>query len=166
MKLCRDLDIDRRGAVDKTIVAGVKDRAANEIRAGVVPSTDAETPRSFVRGNVEAGAAVRTDEHGGYRGPARDFTRETVRHGVGGYVRGMASTQGIESFWNMPERAHKGTVHKLSARHLDRRVMEFSTRRGVDMPDRMAGIVRRTVGKRLRHRDPIADNGPDLGARA
>ena len=44
-----------RGTVGKTIVAGMKDRATNEVRAQVVSSTDAATLQSFVRDHAEAG---------------------------------------------------------------------------------------------------------------
>ena len=42
------------------------------------------------------------------------FEHESVRHSVGEYVSGMAHTNGIESFWSMLKRAHKGTYHKIS----------------------------------------------------
>lgn len=42
-----------------------------------------------------------------------------MRHSVGEYVRGQAPTNGIESFWSILKRAHKGTFHKLSPKHLD-----------------------------------------------
>ena len=40
----------------------------------------------------------------------------------------MAHTNGIESFWAMLKRAHKGTFHKLSPKHLQRYVSEFAYR--------------------------------------
>ena len=43
----------------------------------------------------------------------------TVRHSVGEYARGQAHTKGIESFWAMLKRAHDGTFHKMSPKHLD-----------------------------------------------
>ena len=38
----------------------------------------------------------------------------------------MAHTNGMESFWSMLKRAHIGTFHKLSPKHLDRYVQEFA----------------------------------------
>ena len=157
-----------RGTVGKTIVAGMKDRATNEVRAQVVPSTDAATLQSFVRDHAEAGAMVYADEHGAYRGMA-GFGHEAVNHGVGEYVRGQASVNGIESFWSMLKRAHKGTFHKISPKHLQRYVNEFSGRHNVreaDTVDQMVGVVSGMGGKRLRYSDLIADNGLDSGARA
>ena len=157
-----------RGGVGKAVVAGVKDRETNEVRAQVVASTDSETLQSFVRDHVREGAVIYTDEHGAYRGIA-GFKHEAVNHSVGEYVRGMAHTQGIESFWSMLKRAHKGTFHKLSAKHLDRYVTEFASKhnmREADTLDQMAGIAQAMLGKRLRYRNLIADNGLASGARS
>ena len=38
---------------------------------------------------------------------------------------------GIESFWSMLKRAHKGTFHQLSPKHLQRYINEFAGRHNV-----------------------------------
>ena len=157
-----------RGAVGKSIVAGVKDRKTNEVRAQVVTSNDSKTLQSFVRDHVREGAVIYTDEHGAYRGIA-GFDHEAVNHSVGEYVRGLAHTQGIDSFWAALKRAHKGTFHKISPKHLDRYVQEFAGKHNIREADtlaQMVGTARAMLGKRLRYGDLIADNGLDSGARA
>lgn len=67
---------------------GVKDRATNQIRARVVPATDAATLQAFVRGTAKPGAKVYTEEAKAYGGLARDFVHEAVNHGVGECIRG------------------------------------------------------------------------------
>ena len=62
------------------------------------------------------------------------FKHESVRHGTGEYVKEMAHTNGIESFWSMLKRAHKGTFHKISPKHLDRYVQEFAGRHNIRQP--------------------------------
>ena len=97
-----------------------------------------------------------------------EFTHEAVNHSVGEYVREMASTNGMESFWSMLKRGHQGIYHKFSPKHLDRYVTEFAGRhndREADTVDQMAGIVAGMVGKRLTYAELIADNGLDSGAR-
>ena len=154
-----------RGPVDMTAVAGVKDRATNKVAAKVVRDTPADTLQSFVRDHAGEAAVIFTDEHGAYRGLPR---HEAVNHSVGEYVRGMAHTQGIESFWSMLKRAHKGVYHKLSPKHLDRYVHQFAGRHNIrehDTIDQMASVVVGMVGKRLMYRDLIADNGLSSGSR-
>ena len=51
---------------------------------------------------------VYTDGEQGYVGLPR---HEAVKHSVGEYVRGMAHTNGIESFWSLLKRGYYGTYH-------------------------------------------------------
>ena len=167
MHASRRRELKGRGAVGKTAVAGVKDRETKQIRARVIESTDAATLQGFVGEHAAEGATVYTDEARAYQGMT--YTHEAVAHGVGEYVRGMAHTNGMESFWSMLKRAHGGTFHKMSPKHLDRYVQEFAGRHNVrdrDTGDQMTGLVVGMDGKRLRYADLIADNGLDSGARA
>ena len=151
-----------RGTVGKTAVVGIKDRATNEVRAEVITDTTGETLQGFVRENTEAGATVYSDEHKSYVGLRRDFAHESVNHSVGEYVDGMAHTNGMESFWSMLKRAHKGTFHKLSPKHLHRYVDEFAGKHNIRDSGTLAQMrdtVARLVGRRLLYRDLIASNG-------
>ena len=95
-------------------------------------------------------------------GWARDFEHEAVNHSVGEYVRDMAHTNGMESFWIMLKRAHKGTFHKISPKHLERYVDEFAGKhniRNLGTIAQMRDAVARLVGRRLLLRHLVADNG-------
>ncbi len=156
-----------RGTVGKTPVAGIKDRDTNQIRAKVVRSVDADTMEDFIDEHVEIEAEVFTDESTVYQGLLHD--RETVTHSVGEYVRAKAHTNGIESFWAMLKRAHDGTFHKMSPKHLNRYVQEFAGKhnmRGLDALDQMRHVVARLVGRNLLYRRLIADNGLSSAARS
>ena len=145
-----------RGAVGKTPVAGVKDRETNEVSAAVVPGTDGPTLKGFVRDRMADGAAIFTDEARAYMGLPN---HQSVNHGVGEYVDGMAHTNGIESFWAMLKRGYHGTYHQMSRKHLDRYVTEFAGRhndREWDTADQMRFIAKRMEGKRLRYKDLAA----------
>ena len=158
--------IKGRGTVGKTAVVGAKDRRTNRVTAAVIESTDQPTLHGFVSANVEPGAKVYTDDHGGYVGLPN---HETVRHSVKEYVNGQAHTNGIESFWATLKRAHKGVFHKMSPKHLQRYVTEFAGKHNVRDEDTLAQMVvvaAGLVGKRLMYRDLIADNGLPSGARA
>jgi len=155
-----------RGPVGKTAVVGVKDRSTNKVTAKVVEKTDAETLQGFVTSHTEEGSTVYTDEALAYKGLPRKH--EAVRHSVGEYVREMAHTNGIESFWSVMKRGHQGVYHKMSPKHLDRYVQEFAGRHNVreaDTVDQMREVVRGMAGKRIRYEDLIADNGLPNGAR-
>ena len=146
-----------RGAVGKIAVVGVKDRETNRVRAKVVETTDAETLQGFVEANTNESATVYTDEARAYKGIARKH--EAVCHSVHEYVRGMAHTNGMESFWSMLKRAHEGTFHKISPKHLQRYVDEFAGRhniRGMDTLDQMTTMFAGMVGKRLMYKQLTA----------
>ena len=156
-----------RGAVGKTAVVGAKDRDTNKVVAQVVEATDSVTLHDFVADTAEPGAVVYTDDAAAYEGIPNPH--ESVKHSVNEYVRGMAHTNGIESFWSMLKRAHKGTFHKISPKHLDRYVQEFAGKHNIrdsgtlaQMRDTVAGLV----GRNLLYRDLIADNGLSSGARS
>ena len=79
----------------------------------------------------------------------------------------MAHTRGIENFRSALNRARKDTLHEIGPKRPDRCVAGFAGRhndRDADAPDRMAGIVGATVGRRLRRHDLIAANGLYSGA--
>lgn len=147
-----------RGGVGKTAVVGAKDRATNKVVAKVVKSTDRETLQGFVRDNAEPGASIYTDDFPSYRGMA-DFDHKAVKHSVGEYVKDQIHTNGVESFWSMLKRAHKGTFHQMSPKHLERYVREFAGKhniRDLDTINQMIAITRGMVGKRLQYKELVA----------
>ena len=149
-----------RGAVGKTAVVGAKDRATNQVHAEVVEATDKATLHDFVDDVTDPDTVVYTDEAKAYEGIPNPH--ETVKHSVSEYVRGMVHTNGMESFWSMLKRAHKGTFHKMSPKHLHRYVSEFAGKHNIRESgtlDQMRDTVARLVGRRLMLRDLVACNG-------
>ena len=145
-----------RGTVGKTAVAGIKDRKSNQVKAEVVENADKSTLQGFVVENTTEEATVYTDEARAYSGLPRKH--QAVKHSVGEYVNEQAHTNGIESFWAMLKRGHKGTYHKMSPKHLHRYVDEFSGRhnnRPMDTAEQMADVVKEGVGKQLKYKDLI-----------
>lgn len=146
-----------RGTVGKTAVAGVKDRETNQVDAEVVEKVDGETLQAFVHHRTEPTTLVFTDEAAAYNRLNRPH--EAVAHSVGEYVRDMAHTNGMESFWSLLKRGLDGIYHHVSPKHLDRYVTEFEGRhnnRPSDTLSQMADLVRGCIGKRLRYADLIA----------
>ena len=121
---------------------------------------------AFIGAHAAPGATIYTDEGSPYRSMEN---RESVSHKAGEYVRDDGvSTNGIESFWSMLKRGHVGTFHKMSPKHMDRYVSEFASRHNMrerNTIDIMGAVADGGVGKRLRYRELIADNGLASGAR-
>ena len=146
-----------RGIVGKATVVGAKERNGR-VKAQHVPGTDTATLQGFVQDNVEPGSTVYTDEHHAYRNLA-GLNHETVKHSAGEYVRGMAHTNGIESFWATLKRGYVGTYHNFSVKHLGRYVNEFAGRANVrdhGTLTQMMILAAGMVGKRMRWQDLTA----------
>ena len=167
MSKAKRKQFEGRGTVGKTAVVGAKDRATKQVAAKVVTSTDKDTLHGFVKDHAAPGATVYTDDASAYE--TLPFNHAVIRHSLSEYVKGDIHTQGIESLWSMLKRAHKGTFHKLSPKHLDRYVQEFAGRHNLreqDTAEQLKTVSGGMNGKRLRYKDLIADNGLDSGARA
>ena len=137
-----------RGPVGKTPVIGVKDRESNRIAAKVAHSVDSITVSGFLKKKSKENAKLYTDESTAYCG----LDRETVKHSVSEYVKGQAHTNGIESFWSMMKRGYYGTYHRMSPKHLNRYVKEFSGRhndRPMDTEDQLEAMARGICSKTL-----------------
>jgi len=150
-----------RGTVGKTAVAGIKNRETNEVRARVVQATDTATLHPFIAENVDEDATVYTDDASVY--DSLPYNHEAVKHSVSEYVRDMAHTNGVESFWATMKRGHKGVYHSMSPKHLQRYVNEFSSRHNIrcdDTEDQMVSLAAMTTGKRLMYRDLISEQKP------
>ena len=146
------------GPVGKTAVVGAKDRKTNKVRAlrsRRQPNTDAKTLQQFVADTAAQGATASIPTTQRLIRACPMITR-SVRHSVGEYVDGMAHTNGLESFWSMLKRAHKGTFHKISPkRSYQRYVNEFCARHNMrDQPTivQMRATVADMVGKRLTYK--------------
>ena len=154
-----------RGNVGKTAIFGARDRATGRIKVMVRLNPDRQTFRFFVRNTVRPGAMLYTDGDTSYR-RMPGYQHEAVNHGAGEYVRGMVSTNGLESFWAMLKRAHMGTYHKFSRKHLWRYADEFAGRhndRPLDTLDQMTAMARGLDGKRLPYTVLIKD-APGVGS--
>ena len=148
--------VSGRGPAGKTMVMGAKDRETNRVAAQVIERKDRKTMQGFVADHAVPGAKVYTDQAGGYSGMT-GFDHEQVNHNV------------AESFWSMLKRAHKGTFHKISPKHLNRYVQEFSGKHNIRESGTLAQMrntVAQLVGRNLLYRDLVADNGLSSGSGA
>lgn len=123
-----------RGAAGKTIVVGIKERDGH-IRAKSVPNAKKETLRSLVKGNVEPGSVVSTDEfisyglltpegfkHGAVRHGTKEWTYYDYNHKV------THHTNGVEGFWKLFKNSVRSTHIHISSKYMDRYLAEFTYR--------------------------------------
>ena len=146
-----------RGTVSDAPVAGIKDCRTNQVRAKTVERMDADTLQGFVRDNTDKTPTMYTDENTACKD--LDWQHETVKHSAREWVRGLAQTNGIKSYWAMFKRGFHVTYHQLSFKHLNRYVHQFAGKHNIRDLDRIAQVqhvVAGMIGKRLMYRDLIA----------
>ncbi len=153
------------GREDKQAVLGMRLRKGKVV-AMPVKDTKRKTLFPLIHKHVEKGSTIYTDDNPSYRSLRGDGTwpddyfHQTVNHSAKEFVSGMAHTNGIESFWATLKRAHKGTYHQMSKKHMHRYVTEFSGRHNVretDTEHQMQNVVAGMVGKRLMYSELISD---------
>jgi transposase-like protein len=140
---------------DKTIVMGILERGGR-IRTQVIADRQKETLQPIVRAHVATGAALFTDEMGGYKGLSEEYAHEIIDHAQT-YVNGRVHTNGLENFWSLLKRGLKGTYVAVEPfhlfRYLDEQVFRFNNRatkeNKVTDSDRFDMAVRNIIGKRL-----------------
>ncbi|MBZ5706509.1 MAG: IS1595 family transposase [Acidobacteriia bacterium] len=140
---------------DKTIVMGILERGGH-VRTQVIPDRQKETLQPIVKQHVATGAALFTDEMGGYRGLSEEYEHGIIDHAVK-YVDGRVHTNCLENFWSLLKRGLSGTYIAVEPfhlfRYLDEQVFRFNNRATKDNKltdtDRFDMVVRKLAGKRL-----------------
>jgi transposase-like protein len=144
------------GPTGKTIVLGMLDREARQVRAKVVPNVKRETLQNEVLENVKFGTHVYTDDAVPYDKLHSRFIHEVVNHAEE-YVRGQVHTNGLENFWSLLKRGLKGTYVAVEPFHLDRyideQVFRYNNRATKENPltdaDRFSLALTQIANKRL-----------------
>jgi transposase-like protein len=150
-----------RGAVGKTAVLGMRERGGRT-KAMPIQNTSMEAIHSAIHANVEIGSTLFTDEHAAYNDLGGLFFRqERINHSANEYVRGMASTNSIESVWAVMKRGLTGVYHQVSKKHLRRYVNEFTFRLNDGNVarhtlERLDSFVDSVAGKRLTYAELTA----------
>jgi transposase-like protein len=111
------------GVIGKTIVMGMLDRNARQIRAQVVPNVERLTLQNAVLNNVAHGTNVYTDQSPAYKRLNQTYVHEIVNHAET-YVRGRVHTNGLENFWSLFKRNLSGTYVCVEPFHLERYIDE------------------------------------------
>ena len=148
------------GTTGKTVVLGMLDRAAREVRAKVVPDLKRQTLQTEILRNVKYGSAVYTDELVAYEKLHWRYVHDVVNH-METYVNGRVHTNGLENFWSLLKRGLRGTYVAVEPFHLERyvdeQVFRFNHRATKDNPmndaDRFSLALTQIAGKRLTYKE-------------
>ncbi len=143
----------------KVPVVGLLQRGG-QVRCRPVANVTSATLRRVITEHVEQTSRLMTDDFFGYRLIGREYAdHQVVRHGLGEYARGDATTNGIEGFFSLIKRGMNGIYHKVSKQYLPLYLNEFEfryNRREMNDGDRITAAIRAADGKRLMYRDPRA----------
>ena len=120
----RDRYEAKGGAFGKTVVQGILDRTARQVRAKVLPDTTREVLQAQILKSVKYGSKVYTDDASAYfHGMQWRYIHDVVNK-TESYVRGRVHVNGIENFWSLLKRGLKGTYVAVEPFHLERYVDE------------------------------------------
>ena len=155
----RNMHVEKRkrritgsGGKDKTVVMGMLERGG-KVRTTVLENRKKKSIQPQVRAQVQAGAALYSDELLSYDGLESDYAHKVINHAVE-YVRGNVHTNGMENFWSLLKRGLAGTYVSVEPfhlfRYLDEQVFRFNNRKveGGDF-ERFSSAMTQVVGRRL-----------------
>jgi len=111
---------------DKTTVMGFLERGG-KVRTAIVENRHRDTVQPMVKKHVQMGAALYTDELGGYQGLHTEYEHQVINHAEK-YVDGRVHTNSLENFWSLLKRGISGTYVAVEPFHLFRYLDEQSFR--------------------------------------
>jgi transposase-like protein len=147
----------KQGGSGKAIVIHALERKG-KVRATVAVSRKKPVMQSFVKGNVNPGSRIMSDEFAGSWKMDDEYTHKIVNH-LETYVVGNVHTNGIENFWSLLKRGLRGSYISVEPFHLfryvDEQVFRFNTRKTLNDFGRFALAVFQIVGRRLTYANLI-----------
>jgi transposase-like protein len=140
-------------------------KRSGEVRAKVIPNVTQKNLRLFIGLNADVKSTVNTDQSRLYWPILKAFKRhDRVNHRIKEYARHnfdgtVSHVNTCESFFSLLKRGIYGSFHHVSKEHLPRYCDEFSFRwnnRELNSGERFVAGLKRTEGKRLMYKQPIA----------
>lgn len=148
---------NKRGrGTEKAPVLALVERDGNLV-SRPIQRVDAKTLKGAIKEVVHKDSTIMTDEWAAYTGIGKDFLggHEVVKHNDGEFIRGIASTNTVESYFALLKSGVHGIFHHVSKHHLHRYCDEFSFRWNhwkVDDGERMIAVIQASGGKRLSYK--------------
>ena len=137
---------------ERVVVVG--NRETIMVAAVATDRTDARTLTDSVQAWTEPATVVSTGEAPSCN--RLNQPHQSIMHSIGEYVRGMAYTNGIESFWATLKRAYIGVLHHFRYKQMYRYVAEATGRHNIH-PLHTSEQMRVTVISAFANRLPYAD---------
>jgi transposase-like protein len=151
------------GGKDKTVVMGMVERGG-KVRAFVMDGRKRKDLQPAIRGHIEAGSAIFSDELKSYNGLESDYQHAVINHAVE-YVNGNVHTNTMENFWSLLKRGLHGTYVSVEPFHLfryiDEQAFRYNNRKDLTDADRFDLAVRQIVGKRLTYAELTGKTGQE-----
>lgn len=113
-----------RSFKDKAPVFGMLQRGGKVI-AKVVSNTKAKTLRVEIDKTIKRGSTIYSDEWN-YGDLSRKYNHAFINHCYGVYGIGDVTTNSIEGFWSILKRGIIGVYHRVSKKHLQKYLYEFT----------------------------------------
>ena len=128
----------RRKYDNKSTVLGIVEKKG-KAKAVVSDWASATTVIPFMKGAIEIGSEIHTDDNRIYSRVKRDFDHRFVNHSAKEWLKDGVHTNTIEGFWSQLKRSLDGTYHCVSPKYLQSYVNEFvyryNRRDGVVYPE-------------------------------
>ena len=142
------------GGVGKTVVLGILERGG-KVRASVIPDRSKASIQPVIRGSVEPGTQIHSDEWAEKYRMDDEYEHNVVNH-LAQYVDGNVHTNGMENFWSLLKRTIGGTYVSVEPFHLfryvDEQAFRFNNRTMTDSL-RFRFAMRHILGRRLTYAD-------------
>jgi transposase-like protein len=122
----RDSGLQITGMQDKQPVIGLLERDGR-IKLQVIEKAHGKTMKPIIEQTVSKDASLVTDGFGGYAGLGKLFKdHQILNKDKEEYARGQYHTNTIEGFWTLLKRGIYGQYHKVSSKHLQAYLDEFT----------------------------------------
>ncbi|HEX4001326.1 MAG TPA: IS1595 family transposase [Candidatus Acidoferrales bacterium] len=153
------LDKRRKQPGLKFPVVGLVERGG-KVQALKVPMSSAPILIGVVKRRVEPGSRVITDQLRAYTALRKDYDHDVINH-IKEFARGDIHTNTIENFWSLLNRGIVGSYHKVSIKHLDRYLAEFTYRfNRRDMQEQLfAGTTKNLLNGKVLTYQKLTDSG-------
>jgi ISXO2-like transposase domain len=124
----------------------------HKVRASVIPNRSKASMQPIIRGSVEPGTQIHSDEWADNYRMDDEYTHNIVNH-LAAYVDGNVHCNGMENFWSLLKRTLGGTYVSVEPFHLfryvDEQAFRFNNRKPMNDAERFSYVIRKIVGKRL-----------------